>query len=150
MNKKIFIDSDIILDVLAEREMFYEPAAEIFDLGSTKKLELYTTAVVLANVFYFLRKKYGIEKSKGLLKKLRSIIKVLPIDEAMVDSTLESKFGDFDDGLQYFSAKEKRIPIILTRNIKDYKEKDVIAQTAEEYLRINQNILLLEEESKNT
>ncbi|GMO55909.1 MAG: PIN domain-containing protein [Candidatus Endomicrobiellum trichonymphae] len=119
MNKKIFIDSDIILDVLAEREMFYESAAEILDLGSTKKLELYTTAVVLANVFYFLRKKYGIEKSKGLLKKLRRIIKVLPIDEAMIDSTLESKFGDFEDGLQYFSAKENGIPVILTRNIKD-------------------------------
>ncbi|GHV12815.1 PIN domain-containing protein [Spirochaetia bacterium] len=150
MNKKIFIDSDIILDVLAERELFYEPAAEILDLGSSKKLELYTTAVVLANVFYFLRKKYGIEKSKGLLKKLRRIIKVLPIDEAMIDSTLESKFGDFEDGLQYFSAKESGIPIILTRNIKDYREKDVTAQTAEEYLKINQNILLLEEESKNT
>ncbi|GHV03751.1 PIN domain-containing protein [Campylobacterota bacterium] len=106
MNKKIFIDSDIILDVLAERAIFYEPAAIIFDLGYAKKLELYTTAVVLANVFYILRKKYGIEKSKELLTKLRSITKVLPIDEAMVDNTLASKFGDFEDGLQYFSAKK--------------------------------------------
>ena len=134
MNKKVFIDSDIILDVLAEREIFYESAAGILDLGSAKKVELYTTAVVLANVFYFLRKKWGIEKSKELLKKLRGIIKVLPIDGAVIDSALVSKFGDFEAALQYFCAKENEIPVILTRNIKDYKEKDVIAQTAEEYL----------------
>ena len=56
MRKKLFIDSDIILDILAERETFYESAAEIFDLGYEKKLDLYTTAVVLANIFYILRK----------------------------------------------------------------------------------------------
>ena len=70
MNKKLFIDSDIILDVLTKRENFYEFAAEIFDLGYEKKLKLYTSAVVLANVFYILRKKYGIEKSKKQFKKI--------------------------------------------------------------------------------
>jgi predicted nucleic acid-binding protein len=104
LSRKIFIDSDIILDVLAKREKFYESSAEIFDMGCEKKLELYTTAVVFSNVFYFLRKKYGIEKSKELLKNLRIIMKILPIDETMVDNALDSKFGDFEDGLQYFSA----------------------------------------------
>jgi predicted nucleic acid-binding protein len=137
MNKKIFIDSDIILDVLAKRDNYYKPAAELFDLGFAKKLDLYSTAVVLANVFYILRKKYGIEKSREQLKKLRLIIKVLPINEKNVDDTLVSKFRDFEDGLQYFSARENKIPVIITRNIKDYREKDVIAQTAEEYLKIN-------------
>jgi predicted nucleic acid-binding protein len=137
MHKKIFIDSDIILDVLAKRDNFYEPAAELFDLGFAKKLDLYTTAVVLANVYYVLRKKYGIEKSREQLKKLRLIIKILPVNEKIVDDTLVSKFGDFEDGLQYFSAKENAIPVIITRNIKDYREKDVTAQTAEEFLRIN-------------
>jgi predicted nucleic acid-binding protein len=142
MNKKLFIDSDIILDVLTKRENFYEFAAEVFDLGYEKKLKLYTSAVVLANVFYILRKKYGIEKSKEQLKKLRLIIDVLPIDGKTVDSALDAKFGDFEDGLQYFSAKENEVLMIITRNIKDYKEKDISAQTSEEYLRINRNRLV--------
>ena len=141
MNKKLFIDSDIILDVLAERNQFYEAAALIFDLGYSKKLHLYTTAVVLANVFYFLRKKFGIEKSKEHLKKLRRIMQILPISEKIVDDVLTSKFGDFEDGLQYYSAKESGIQVIITRNIRDYKEKDVVVQTAEEYIKINQSIL---------
>ena len=135
MNKKLFIDSDIILDVLTERGEFYESAAGIFDLGYTKKLNLYTSAVVLANVFYILRKKYGIEKSRELLKKLRSVLKVAPITEKTVDSALSSGFTDFEDALQYFSAKENKIPAFITRNTRDYREKDLTVQTAEEFIR---------------
>jgi len=135
MNAKLLIDSDIILDVLAERDKFYEPAAEIFDAGYERKLNLYTTAVVLANVFYILRKKHGTEKSREQLIKLRLIMNVLPINEKIVDAVLTSKIKDFEDGLQYFAAKENGIPIIITRNSKDYKEKDVATQTAEEFIK---------------
>jgi len=133
--KKLFIDSDIILDVLAERDNFYEPAASLFDLGYEKKIDLFTTAVVLANVFYILRKKLSIEKSKEQIKELRQIINILPINGKMVDDVLTSKFGDFEDGLQYFAAKEHHIPVIITRNVKDYKEKNLIVQTADEFIR---------------
>jgi hypothetical protein len=66
MNKRIFIDSDIILDLLCKREPFYAFAAEVFTLGDLGKIELVTTSVVFANVFYILRKVLGIEKAKEL------------------------------------------------------------------------------------
>ena len=135
MNKKLFIDADIILDVLAKRDMFYDPAAELFDLGYAKSLKLYTSALVLANVFYVLRKKYGIEKSKEQLKKLRLVMNVLPINEKIVDNVLNSNFGDFEDGLQYFTARENEIPVLITRNTKHYKEKGLLVQTADEYIK---------------
>jgi predicted nucleic acid-binding protein len=134
MNIKLCIDSDIILDVLAIRDNFYEPAASLFDLEYEGKIDLFTTAVVLANVFYILRKKHGIEKSKEQIKQLRQIMKILPINGKMVDDVLTSKFSDFEDGLQYFAAKENNIPVIITRNVKDYKEKDLIIQTADEFI----------------
>lgn len=135
MNKKVFIDSDVILDLLCKREPFYSYAAEVFTLGDTKKIELVTTSVVFANVFYILRKLLGIEKAKELLRKLRIIISVVSVEEKVVDLALNSKFSDFEDGLQYFTARENDIKIILTRNTKDYKEKDVLIQTPEEYLK---------------
>ena len=52
-----------------------------------------------------------------------------------VDDSLVSNIADFEDGFQYFSAKENKIPVIITRNIKDYKEKGVTVQTAEEYVK---------------
>ena len=135
MKEKLFIDSDIILDVLLQRKQFYESAAGIFDLGIAKKVDLFSTAVVLANVFYFIRKKYGIEKSKELLKRLRLFINVLSVEEKVVDLALNSKFGDFEDGLQYFSGKEHSISVLITRNVRDYKEKDIPIQTADEYMK---------------
>jgi len=135
MNKKIFIDSDIILDLLCKREPFYVFAAEIFTLGDKGKIELVTTSLVIANVFYILRKILGIEKAKELLRKLRIIIGVIPVNEKAVDLALNSRFSDFEDGLQYFTARENNIRILITRNIKDYKEKDLIIQTPEQYLK---------------
>jgi predicted nucleic acid-binding protein len=135
MNKRVFIDSDIILDLLCKREPFYEYAAEVFTLGDTKKIELMTTSVVFANVFYILRKILGIEKAKELLRKLRIMVGVIPVGEKVVDLSLNSKFSDFEDGLQYFTARENDIRILLTRNLKDYRERDLIIQTPEEYLK---------------
>jgi len=135
MNKKVFIDSDIILDLLCKRNPFYNFAAEVFTLGDTKNIELITTSLVFANVFYILRKLLGIDRAKELLRKLRIIIGIISVDEKIVDLALNSKFSDFEDGLQYFTARENDIKIILTRNVKDYKEKDLLIQTPEEYLK---------------
>ncbi len=142
MNKKVFVDSDIILDLLCKREPFYPYAAEVFTLADTKKIKLVTTSIVFANVFYILRKILGIEKAKELLRKLRILISVVPVDEKIVDLALNSKFSDFEDGLQYFTARENGIRIILTRNTKDYKEKDLLVQRPEEYLKAIITMLL--------
>jgi predicted nucleic acid-binding protein len=138
MTEKIFIDSDIILDVLAGRDEFFEAAAELFELGHLNEIKLFTTAVVLANVFYMLRKISGVEKARKNLQKLRLIIHVLPVDEKAVDLSLNSPFNDFEDGLQYFTAKKNNISKLITRNIKHYNVDDIIVETAEEYIRVVQ------------
>ena len=138
MNKTAFIDSDIILDLLAQRKLFYDNAAKIFTLAYEKKIKLYTSAVVLANVFYLLRKIKGNEETKRQLKNLRLLVHILPINESIVDMALNSKFSDFEDALQYFTAKENNILALITRNGKDYKVKDIIIQTSEEYIKMNE------------
>jgi predicted nucleic acid-binding protein len=139
MNKKIFVDSDVILDLLAERTPFYEDAAKIFTMAYRKKIELYTTPVILANVFYILRKSIGNGKSKDRLKDLRLLVKILAINEHIVDETLVSDFSDFEDGLQYFTAKENALLGIITRNPKDYKIKNncLVIQTSREFIKAN-------------
>jgi hypothetical protein len=62
------------------------------------------------------------------------MMRILPINENVIDMTLNSKFSDFEDGLQYFAVKEGNIQVIITRNTEDYKEKGVIVQTPEGYI----------------
>jgi predicted nucleic acid-binding protein len=132
---KVFLDSDVILDVLCKREAFYDFAAEVFTLGDRGKISLYTTSLVFANIFYILRKQLGNEKSKELLRKLRLIVHVLPVEEKVIDLALNSKFNDFEDGIQFFTAREHNIVVLLTRNLKDYKEKGLVIETPETYLK---------------
>ena len=135
MNKQIFVDSDIILDLLGKREPFYRFAAEVCTLADTGEVELVTTSLVIANVYYLLRKAKGNDTARELLRKLRMIIGVVPITEHTVDLALNSHFSDFEDALQYYTALECGIPILLTRNVRDYTEKGLVVQTAEEYLK---------------
>jgi predicted nucleic acid-binding protein len=134
MSQKVFIDSDVILDFLSQREPFCVHAGRLIALGHQKKLTLYTTAVVLANVFYILRKAIGGAEAKKMLKSLRSVVRVLPIKAKIVDSALLSDFSDFEDALQYFAARDGRISILVTRNVRDYRAKNILVQTAEDYL----------------
>ncbi len=135
MSRRVFIDADVILDLLCRREPFYPYAAAVFSLGDEGKIDLATTSLVFANVFYILRKILGIEKAKELLRKLRLMVGVVPVGEKAVDLALNSRFADFEDGLQYFTARENGIAILLTRNTKDYRERDLVVQTPEEYLK---------------
>ena len=135
--KKIFVDSDIILDLLAERGLFYDHAAKLFTLAYEEKVELFTTALVLANVFYILRKIRGNKETRGKIRDLRLLVHILPINENTVDMALNSNFNDFEDSIQYIAAKENKIMTFVTRNIRDYKVKDIMIQTSEEYIKIN-------------
>ncbi|MFC1239186.1 type II toxin-antitoxin system VapC family toxin [Treponema vincentii] len=135
MTKKIFVDSDIVLDVLCKRDPYYEYAAKVFSLADMKKLTVYTTSLVVANVYYILRKAIGIEKSKEALRKLRLLVKIISVEEREVDLALNSSFSDFEDALQYYTAVKHSMETLLTRNIKDYKEKDLIIQTPEQFIK---------------
>lgn len=135
MNKKVFIDSDVILDVLCKRIPHYQYSAQIFTLSDLKKINLYTTSLSFANVYYILRKTVGGEKAKYFLRKLRLLIKILAAGEKETDLALNSKFTDFEDALQYYTALKHKMEVILTRNVKDYKEKDIIVQTPEHFVK---------------
>lgn len=135
MTKKIFADSDVILDILCKREPYYEYAAQVFSLADTQRLTLYTTSLVIANVYYILRKAIGIGKAKEALRKLRLLVHIIAVEEQEVDLALNSSFSDFEDALQYYTAVQRSMDILLTRNIKDYKEKALVIQTPEQFIK---------------
>lgn len=130
---KIFIDSDIIIDVLAKRKE-YQPASELLKLLDGIKLSGYTSPIVIANVHYILTKHTDKNKSIHAIKVLRKKINILPIDEEIIDTALDGNFKDFEDGIQYLMAKKKQMDFIITRNKKDYKHFDIKIFDAREFV----------------
>ncbi len=134
--KKIFIDTDIILDLLANRKSFYLPAAQVFSLADNGKLHIHVSSLTLATLYYLLSKDSGQEKAKKILFKFKSIVTVLPVDNKTIELALSSDFKDFEDGIQYFCAIKNKCSAILTRNIIDYKHSQIPVMTAESFLNI--------------
>ena len=134
---KVFVDTDVILDLLAERIPFFHFSAVLFTFAEMKKLELYTSPLILANTFYILRKQLGNSEAKNALRKLRILLHVVDSSESIIDKALNSDFTDFEDAIQYYTALDHDIKIILTRNVRDYKNASVIVQTPEAFLVTN-------------
>lgn len=136
MMEKIFVDTDVVLDLLAKREPWYVNSAELFSLADQQKIKIYVSSLTFSNLFYITRKCSSREKAINALTKLKLLVKILPIDERIITLALTSDFKDFEDAIQYHVAMENNLEIILTRNIKDYKKAKITAVTPEEYLKL--------------
>ena len=133
--KNLLIDTNIILDLLAKRHPFYNPAAELFSLTDKKKIKLYTSSISIINTNYILSKILSEKEAKEILRKFRILVNILSCDEKIIDLGLNSHFKDFEDSIQYYTATENNIDGIITRNLKDFKNSQIPVMTAEEFLK---------------
>ena len=134
--EKVFIDSDIILDLLMKREPYYLSSVKLFDLIENKKIIGYVSPLIFSNLYYIIRKLENREKAINSLKKLKILLKILTIDEKIIELSLSSNFKDFEDSIQYYTAIENDIRNFITRNIHDYKSVKINVFTADEYINI--------------
>ncbi|MBI1939472.1 MAG: PIN domain-containing protein [Ignavibacteriales bacterium] len=132
---KLFVDPDIILDLLAEREPHYIHAARLFTLINQNKITAYTSPLIFANLHYLLKKLSTNFVALKSLRKLKTLINILPIDERVIEQSLNSEFNDFEDAIQYYTAVNNGITLIITRNKIDYKRSKIDVMTAEEFLK---------------
>ena len=135
--KKIFIDTNIVLDLLAHREPFYDEAANLFSLADKKIIELSISSLTIANTSYTLLRQTNSKKAKEILRKLRLIVRILPLDDKIIGLALnDDSFSDFEDGLQYFTGIENDQEIIITRNLRDFKASLLPVMTARQFVEI--------------
>jgi predicted nucleic acid-binding protein len=135
MKTRLFLDTNVMLDLLGERIPFYNSIAKIATLADRKQLELVVSALSYATVNYFLTKYENAKKAKEKLRKFKIISKIADLDELTIEKGLNSNFADFEDSLQYFSALKSDCNILITRNAKDFKESMLPVMTPDEYLK---------------
>src|ERR1700733_1835463 len=121
----VFIDTDISLDLLAERMPHYTAAARLFTLADKAKIAIHVSSLSFSNLNYLLSRQYSQKEARRILHTFKILVKVLPVDEKIIDLALNSEFKDFEDAIQYFTAIENNISTLLTRNLKDYKQAKI-------------------------
>lgn len=132
--EKLLIDTNIIIDLLSKREDFYQEAQQIFTLADNKQVDLFVSSLSFANTYYLLSKFQNREDARKTLIKFKILVQVAPLDDKIVELALLSDFRDFEDAIQYHTALENGIDIIITRNKKDFKTSNLPVMTAKEYL----------------
>jgi predicted nucleic acid-binding protein len=132
---KVFLDTDVILDLLTEREPHFKAAVELFLQIQDKTIRAYTSPVIIANTFYILNRHLDRKKAIQSLIKLKSLVKVLNCGDRVIELALSSDFKDFEDSIQYYTALENNIDILITRNVKDYKTANITISTPLEYIK---------------
>lgn len=119
---KVLIDTNIIIDLLSKRKDFYYDAAELMSSADKNEIQLFISSLTIANANYILSKHLSEQKAREVLRKFKVLVEILSLDEKVIDLALsDDQFKDFEDGLQYYSALEGYIDIIITRNKKDFK-----------------------------
>lgn len=134
MSKRVFIDTNVMLDFLGEREPFYEPIAKIATLAEKERLTMVVSPISFATVNYFLSKFENPKIAREKLRKFKILCEICSIDEQTIEKGLNSSIKDFEDALQYFGATESECEIIITRNGKDFKKSLLPIMTAKEFL----------------
>ncbi len=131
---KLFLDTNVMLDFLGERDPYYISTAKIATLADKRKLKIVVSALSYTTISYFLTKYDGLEKTKNKLRKFKVISEICELDALIIEKGLNSDFSDFEDSLQYYSALRTECDIIITRNGKDFKKSQIPVMTPDEFL----------------
>jgi len=132
--ERVFIDCDVCLDLLSERKPHYEHAALLFTLADKGKIKIYVSSLTFSNLHYLLGRQFSPKDARRILSKFKILVNVVAVDEKIIDLALSSEFKDFEDAIQYFAAIESNINILLTRNLKDYRQAKISVMSADDFL----------------
>ena len=138
--KHIFLDTNIVIDFLADRKPFSLFAAKLFNFSILGKAKIYVSAVSYNNIYYILRQSHSSVKTLKLLDELSEMTEITDLTKSIIKKSLKSDFKDFEDAMQYNCALSLyKVDFMVTRDTKDFKKSTLSIMTPEEAVRLLEN-----------
>lgn len=133
--KKVFLDTNIIVDLIADRKPFSKYSIEIFKKAEEKKIKLFTSSHSIATTHYLLKKYLEGKILHDVLYNLLDYVTVIAVDTDVLKKGLRSKHKDFEDSIQILCASSvEKIDCNVKRNIKDFRESEILVLTIDELI----------------
>lgn len=133
---KLFIDTNIVLDLLQYREPWINDTLVLFQLAKEDKVELIMSDLTFVNVVYIAGKNVDKKALRETLVKLKKFVKVVSIGDTCIEHALNSDFFDFEDEVQYYAAKREQADYILSRDENGFKMSDIPVMNVTEFLNV--------------
>ena len=131
---KLFVDTDVCIDLLSGRKPFNKAAEILFSLADKGKIKIYVSSLSFANIDYVIRSQYSTIHSRQIIGKFKTLVNVLSVDSKSIDLAITTDFNDFEDAIQYYCALENGLSVFITRNIKDYKKATIKVLSPESFI----------------
>jgi len=132
---RVFLDTNIVMDLLTNREPFSEDASRIFSLSERGEIKLFVSGLTIATTYYLVGKHTTKPIARKIVKDFRLLVSISETNSQSVDLTLgDVGFSDFEDGLQYYSAISSSCDIIITRDKKDFKNSKLPVMNPGQFL----------------
>lgn len=133
---KVLFDTDVTLDLLLDRKPFSDTVALLFSRVEKGEIEGYLCATTITTIHYLASKILGSKKAKSSINKLLSFMNVAAVDQKVIKGALEGKGRDFEDEVISQAALSAKVNVIITRNIKDFKNSEVPAYLPNEFIKV--------------
>ena len=137
--KKIFIDTNILLDVILRRDGFYKNSAEIWADCELGKVQGYVSAISLNNMHYVMRKLVASDIALKYVRFVLNVFSIVPLDDAILRLSVDFPQKDFEDAIQMFSAVQVKADCIVTRDIAHFSNDYISIVSPEEYCDLIKN-----------
>ena len=131
---KIFLDTNILLDVFQGRAPYYDCSAQIWSLSESGKAEVFISAISFNNIHYIIRKHEGKDCAQKAVEVLNANFSMVPLTQSVMGKAIQSRLPDFEDAIQLFSALSIEADFIITRNLKDFPNDILPIATPEIFL----------------
>ena len=131
---KVFLDTNVIVDVVARREPLFEDSQAVLSLCANGELEGAVSDLTFCNVAYVLRKQLGADRVRECLRMLKQQVKIIPVGEKAIQSALDDTSTDFEDAVQFAAAQNWGAELILTRNVRHFCLSTIRVATPTDYL----------------
>lgn len=135
---RVFLDTNVLIDLLMRREPFVNNAERVFLLAGTGQIEALVSALTLVNAHYILSKTSGRKVARRALRVIVSDLTVYDLTWSHILTELSGEdFDDFEDGLQFRAAFAAEAEVIVTRDLDDFKPSGIPVMTPERFLSFN-------------
>lgn len=133
--KRIFMDTNVVIDFLANRQPFSLAAAELFDMAVKDTIKIYISAVSFNNIYYILRQSLTNNATLSALTQLADMTEITDVTHTIIHQSLKTDFKDYEDAIQYYCALSiTKLDFIVTRNGRDFKKSILPILTPSEAL----------------
>ena len=133
--KEIFLDTNVLLDIVTNRYPFSASAIEIFDFCQKENIKMHATSQSIATLHYLAKKMVEEKELRSIIEDLLDTISIIAVTETILKKSLKSNHKDFEDAIQIVSAQSiNDMDCIVTRDLKDFKNAEIKVYTPDQFL----------------